>query len=163
MSDQLRGITVAVAVLLVALVAGCGGGESSSTQAAAEERPPRNLTKYHFIFHASIVCKKGLEAADVAMHRAAGEPIPPQPSSAPDWEAVKLPLRVVLPAFRRIGAQLDALEPPKADAYDYDNFVSRLQEELKQAEKHPGAPISSRPLSGAGKAAYVWGLHACLF
>ena len=163
MRDRLKGISAGMAVLLVALAAGCGGGDSTSTQAAAESKPPRNLTKYHFIFHASIVCKKGLEAADVAMHKAGGEPVPPQPSSAPDWEGVKLPLKVVLPAFRRIGVQLEALEPPKADAYDYDNFVSRLQEELKQAEKHPDAPISSRPLSGAGKAAYVWGLHACLF
>jgi hypothetical protein len=163
MGDQPRAISAGVAVLLIALAAGCGGGDSSSTQAEAGAKPPRNQTKYHFIFHASIVCKKGLEAADVAMHKAAGEPIPPQPSSAPDWEGVKLPLRVVLPAFRRISAQLQGLEPPKADAYDYDNFVSRLQEELKQAEKYPNAPISSRPLSGAGKAAYVWGLHACLF
>src|SRR3954464_12579546 len=163
MREQLKGISAWMAVLLVALAAGCGGGESSSTQAEAEAKPPRNLTKYHFVFHASIVCRKGLEAADVAMHEAAGEPVPPQPPSAPDWEGVKLPLKVVLPAFHRIAAQLEALEPPKADAYDYDNFVSRLREELKQAEKPPDAPISSRPLSGAGKAAYVWGLHACLF
>jgi hypothetical protein len=162
MNRGLQAIWGAALILVIGLAAGCaGGGDSTSTQ--AEAKPPRNLTKYHFIFHASIVCKKGLEAADVAMHKAAGEPVPPQPSSAPDWEGVKLPLEVVLPAFRRIAAQLEALEPPKADAYDYDNFVSRLREELKQAEKHPDAPISSRPLSGAGKAAYVWGLHACLF
>src|SRR3954447_3702544 len=163
MRDQLKGLSAGVAILLVALAARCGGGGSAPAQAAAESKPPRNLTKYHFIFHASIVCKKGLEAADVAMHKAAGEPVPPQPSSAPDWEGVKLPLKVVLPAFRRTAAQLEALEPPKADAYEYDNFVSRLQEELKQAEKHPDAPISSRPLSGAGKAAYVWALPPCLF
>lgn len=151
-------------VLFVVAATGCGGGEAGSTAAETVSNPKdRQLAKYHFVFHASIICKKGLEQADVAMHRAAGKPVPQQPSSAPDWESVKLPVKVVLPAFRRIATQLEALEPAKADAYDYENFLSRLREELKQAEANPNAPISSRPLAGAGKVAYVWGLHACLF
>lgn len=152
------------AILVIAAAFGCGGSGSDSSSTAAEtESKPRNLTKYDFIFHASILCKKGLEQADVAMHEAAGEPAPKQPSSAPDWESSKLPLKVVLPAFRRITSQLEALEPSPADAYEYESFVKRLQDELKEAEAHPDAPISSRPLRGAGKQAYVWGLHACLF
>jgi hypothetical protein len=153
------------AVILAIAVAGCGGGGEASTDAGETPSPARQTfkAKYRFLFHASIVCKKGLEQADVAMHRAANEPVPKQPSSQPDWESSKLPLTVVLPAFRRIADQLDALEPDKEDAYDYNSFVSRLREELKEAEAHPEAPISSRPLAGAGKQAYVWGLHACLF
>jgi len=163
MNRVLKAAWIGMAILVVVL-AGCGGSDSSSTQATAEAPgKPRNLSKYDFIFHASILCKKGLEQADVAMHEAAGEPAPKQPSAAPDWEGSKLPLKVVLPAFRRIAGQLEALEPSKADAYDYDSFVTRLKKELKEAEAHPGAPISSRPLAGAGKQAYVWGLHACLF
>jgi hypothetical protein len=153
---------VGAAIVSIVLAVGCGESDSGSTVAETETKP-RNLTKYDFVFHASIVCKKGLEQADVAMHKAAGEPAPKQPSSAPDWEGTKLPLRVVLPAFHRLTTQLAALEPPKADAYEYESFVNRLQEELKEAEAHPDAPISSRPLRGAGKQAYVWGLHACLF
>jgi hypothetical protein len=149
--------------ILVVVPAGCGGSASSTQTTAEAHGKPRNLSKYDFIFHASILCKKGLEQADVAMHKAAGEPAPKQPSSAPDWEGSKLPLKVVLPAFRRIATQLEALEPSRADAYDYDSFVTRLKKELKEAEAHPAAPISSRPLAGAGKQAYVWGLHACLF
>jgi hypothetical protein len=149
-------------IMAIAAAAGCGGSDSGATSAEAKAQP-RNLTKAHFIFHASLVCRNGLEQADVAMHKAAGEPVPKHPSSAPDWEGSKLPLRVVIPAFHRITSQLEALEPSKADAYDYNSFVSRLQKELKEAEAHPSAPISSRPLAGAGKQAYVWGLHACLF
>jgi len=161
MGQMLKVVVAGAAILVVAVLAGCGS-DSASTAPEAEAKP-RNLKKYHFIFHASIVCKKGLEQADVAMRKAAGEPVPKQPSSAPNWEGSKLPLKVVLPAFRRIASQLEALEPSKADAYDYNSFVSRLQKELKEAEAHPSAPISSRPLAGAGKQAYVWGLHACLF
>jgi hypothetical protein len=161
MNRMLKAAWVAAAILLVGLVAGCGGGDSASTKADTQAKP-RNVSKYDFVFHASIVCKKGLEQADVAMHKAAGEAVPKQPSSAPDWET-KLPLKVVLPAFRRIASQLEALDPPRADAYSYNSFVSRLKEELKEAEANPTAPISSRPLAGAGKQAYVWGLHACLF
>lgn len=162
MNRLLKWAWAGAAILAIAVAAGCGGGDSGSP-AAETEAKPRNLSKYDFVFHASIVCKKGLEQADVAMHEAAGEPAPKQPSSAPDWEGSKLPLRVVLPAFRRIAGRLEALEPSQADAYDYDSFVSRLREELKEAEAKPSAPISSRPLAGAGKQAYVWGLHACLF
>jgi hypothetical protein len=164
MKRGLQALLPGVAICLVALALGCGGSDSSSTEVAAEtSAKPRNLKKYDFVFHASIVCKKGLEQADVAMHKAAGEPAPKQPSSAPDWEGTKLPLEVVLPAFRRITTQLEALEPSKADSYNYEKFITRLQEDLKQAEANPNAPISSRPLAGAGKVAYVWGLHACLF
>jgi len=158
----LKAGVVGVAIFVIGVVVGCGGGDSGSTAADVKAKP-RNVKKYNFVFHASIVCKKGLEQADVAMHKAAGEAAPTPPSSAPDWESSKLPLKVVLPAFRRITSQLEALEPSQADAYDYNSFVSRLQKELKEAEAHPDAPISSRPLAGAGKQAYVWGLHACLF
>jgi hypothetical protein len=152
------------AAILVVVLAGCGGGGGTTGAAETTSHAQRTFKeKYRFLFHASIVCKKGLEQADVAMRQAAGEPAPKQPSSAPDWESSKLPLKVVLPAFRRIAGQLDALEPDKEDAYDYNSFVTRLKEELKEAEAHPGAPIRSRPLRGAGKQAYVWGLHACLF
>jgi hypothetical protein len=162
MDRVLKVAWVGAAILVIAAALGCGGSDSGSTTTKAGAKP-RNLTKYDFIFGASIICKKGLEQADVAMHKAAGEPAPKQPSSAPDWEDSKLPLKVVLPAFRRIASQLEALEPAKADAYDYNSFLARLKEELKEAEANPGAPISSRPLAGAGKQAYVWGLHACLF
>lgn len=164
MNRVLQAAWAGAAIVMVAAAIGCGGGGSASTSTAAEtESKPRNLKKYDFIFHASILCKKGLEQADVAMHKAAGEPAPKQPSSAPDWESSNLPLKVVLPAFRRIATQLEALEPSQADAYDYDSFLNRLKKELREAEAHPSAPISSRPLAGAGKQAYVWGLHACLF
>jgi hypothetical protein len=162
MKRVLKAAWVGAAILAIALAAGCGSSDSTATQTKAESKP-RNLKKYDFVFHASTVCKKGLEQADVAMHKAAGEPAPKQPSSAPDWEGSKLPLKVVLPAFRRIAGQLEALEPASADAYDYNSFLSSLKKELKEAEAHPGAPISSRPLARAGKQAYVWGLHACLF
>ncbi|MGN6202657.1 MAG: hypothetical protein ACTHNY_09655 [Solirubrobacterales bacterium] len=164
MNRVLQAALLGAAILAIAAALGCGGGGSDSSSTAAKtDSKPRNLKKYDFVFHASILCKKGLEQADVAMHKAAGEPAPKQPSSAPDWESSKLPLKVVLPAFRRIAAELQGLEPSQADAYEYDSFVKRLQEELKEAEAHPDAPISSRPLRGAGKQAYIWGLHACLF
>jgi hypothetical protein len=164
MERVLKAAWVGAAIFLLALAAGCGSTDSASTSSQAKaESKPRNLKKYDLIFHASTICKKGLEQADVAMHKAAGEPAPTPPSSAPAWESSKLPLNVVLPAFRRIASQLETLEPEKADAYDYNSFLTRLKDELKEAEAHPGAAISSRPLRGAGKQAYVWGLHACLF
>ncbi|HET7507839.1 MAG TPA: hypothetical protein VFJ53_05720 [Solirubrobacterales bacterium] len=165
MNRVLKAAVLGAAILVIAAAVGCGEGGGTTTEVAESPAHARRTfkEKYRFLFHASIVCKKGLEQADVAMHEATGEPAPKQPSSAPDWESSKLPLKVVLPAFRRIADQLSALEPDKEDAYDYESFIERLREELKEAEAHPEAPISSRPLRGAGKQAYVWGLHACLF
>jgi hypothetical protein len=165
MNGRVKGALAGTAILLGLAGGGCGGGGGSSTsaEAAASKAGDPVLAKAHFIFHASTICRKGLEQADVAMHKAAGESAPRDPSSAPAWESVKLPVKVVLPAFRRIATQLEALEPPKGQAYDYENFLGRLREELKQAEGNPNAPVSSRPLARAGKTAYVWGLHDCLF
>src|SRR3954468_15460637 len=110
MNRMLKAAWLGTAILAVSLGTGCGGSDSSSGQAVPTAgSKARNLTKYNFVFHASIVCKKGLEQADVAIHKAAGEPIPKQPSSAPDWEGTKLPLKVILPAFRRIASQPEAL------------------------------------------------------
>jgi hypothetical protein len=162
MNRVLKAAWGGIAIFSLAVAVGCGSSDSAMTQARSDSKS-RSRAKYDFVFHASIVCKKGLEQADVAIHKAAGEPVPKQPSSAPDWEETKLPLKVVLPAFRRITSQLEALEPAKADAYNYNSFLSKLEEGLKQAEAHSDAPISSRPLAGAGKQAYIWGLHACLF
>lgn len=164
MKRGLQAVCIGVAALFAVAAIGCGGG-SASTNAGETTLSAKQVfkEKYRFLWKATQVCKKGLEQADVAMHEAAGEPAPKQPSSAPDWESSKVPLKVVLPAFRRIASQLEALEPDKEDAYDFDSFVKRLGEELKEAEAHPGAPVSSRPLRAAGKQANVWGLHACLF
>jgi hypothetical protein len=103
MNRVLKAGLLGPAILAIA-VSGCGGGEDANSEGEERASHARQTfkAKYHFLFHASIVCKKGLEQADVAMHRAANEPAPKHPSSQPDWESSKLPLAVVLPAFRRI-------------------------------------------------------------
>ncbi len=163
MKRGLPGILAVLAIFMV-VAAGCGGsGNSTNSAETAASGNQVRKEKYRFLWKATQVCKRGLERADVVMHKAAGEPTPHPPSSAPDWESVNLPLRVVIPVFRQIAAELEELEPDKGDAYDYGNFLQRLRDDLKQVEKNPGRPISSRPFSDAGKVAYVWGLHACLF
>jgi hypothetical protein len=155
---------VGAAIVLAMMALGCGGSETSSTAAeTAASTKGRKWRKLNWEWHATLVCKKGMEAADVVMHEAAGEPLPGSPSASPDWESFKVPVRVLLPTFRRTAGELEAIEPDGADAYDYGKILERLRIELTQAEAEPNAPISSRPLSGAGKAAYVYGIHACLY
>lgn len=165
MNRVLKAVALGVALALVVALAGCGGSESGSTTAAAaaSSKDGRRKSKFRWEWHATVACKKGMERADVVMHKAAGKPAPSPPSAAPEWEGFKVPVRVLLPTFRRTAEELEAVEPDKQDAYDYDRILERLRTDLKQAEKHPDAPISSRPLAGAGKAAYVYGIHACLY
>lgn len=164
MNWALKAVWLGVAIAVVTAAIGCGGSESgSTTDSAAASKVGRRKSKFRWEWHATVACKKGMERADVVMHKAAGEGVPSPPSAAPDWESFKLPVKVLLPTFRQTAKELENVEPDKQDAYDYDQILERLRTDLKQAESNPEAPISSRPLASAGKAAYVYGIHACLF
>jgi hypothetical protein len=166
MKPRLKAACTSVAVLLVVAAVGCGAGEVGSTAAetaAAKTSKGRKWRKFHWEWQATLVCKKGMEQADLVIHKAAGKPAPKSPSASPEWESSKVPVRVLLPTFRQTADELGAINPDREDAYDYERILERLRIELKQAEKNPDAPISSRPLKGAGKTAYVYGIHACLY
>ena len=165
MNRVLKAAAVGAAILAVVAVIGCGGSDSSSTAAVAakSEGKGRKWRKLHWEWHATLACKKGMEQADVAMHRAAGEPVPKPPSASPKWESFKVPVRALLPTFQQTLVDLEAIAPDGEDAYDYERILERMRIELKEAEKEPDAPISSRPLKGAGKTANVYGIHSCLF
>jgi hypothetical protein len=155
---------LAASLVLVIVIVGCGGSESGSTASSPTiSKDSRRKSKLRWEWHATVACKKGMEQADVVMHKAAGKPVPAPPSAAPDWEGFKLPVRVLLPTFRQTTGELEEVEPDKQDVYDYEQILKRFRLDLRQAEKNPGAPISSRPLASAGKAAYVYGIHACLY
>jgi hypothetical protein len=165
MKRGLQAASLGIVILLALVVIGCGGGSESSSTAAATTaaKKGRKWRKLHWEWHASLACKKGMEEADVAMHRAAGKPAPHPPSASPDWEGFRVPVKALLPTFRQTLAELEAIKPDGEDAYDYEHILELLRGELKEAEKNPSAPISSRPLKGAGKSAYVYGIHACLY
>jgi hypothetical protein len=165
MKGRMQAAWVAIAILIAMSMLGCGGSESSSVASAttASKTKGRKWRKLHWEWHASLACKKGMEQADLVMHKAASRPPPKPPSASPDWESYGVPVRILLPTFRRTVAELEAIKPDTPDAYDYEHILERMRIELKEAEKNPTAPISSRPLKAAGKAAYVYGIHACLF
>ena len=166
MKRGLQAMWVGVVVLIAAFAIGCGGGSepsSNASETAATETKGRKWRKLHWEWHASLACKKGMEQADVVMREAAGEPAPQPPSASPDWESFEVPVKALLPTFRQTVADLEAIEPDGPDAYNYERILERMRLELKEAERNPDAPISSRPLKGAGKMAYVYGIHACLY
>jgi len=166
MNPGLKATCAGVAILLVLAAVGCGGGEGSTTAAetaAAKTGKGRKWRKLHWEWQATLVCKKGMEQADLVMHKAAGKPAPQPPSASPDWESFDVPVTVLLPTFRQTADELEQIEPDQQDAYDYEKILEMLRIELQQAESNPSAPVSSRPLRGAGKTAYVYGIHACLY
>jgi hypothetical protein len=165
MNRGLQAVWLAIAILIATAAVGCGESGSSSTASAttATAAKGRKWRKLHWEWHASLVCKKGMEQADLVMHKATGKPAPRPPSASPDWESFQVPVRVLLPTFRQTLADLEAIKPDTQDAYDYEHILERMRLELKEAAKNPTMPISSRPLKGAGKTAYVYGIHACLY
>jgi hypothetical protein len=165
MKRGLQAAWVALAMIIAVAAIGCGESGSSSTASAttAATTKGRKWRKLHWEWHASLACKKGMEQADLVMHRAAGQPAPQPPSSSPDWESFEVPVKALLPTFRQTLADLEAIQPDPQDAYDYEHILERMRLELTEAEKNPTAPISSRPLKGSGKTAYVYGIHACLY
>jgi len=165
MNRVLKAALLGAAILAIAAALGCGSSDNSSTAAetTTANAKGRKWKKLHWEWHATLACKKGMEQADVVMHKAAGEPPPKPPSASPDWESFKVPVRALLPTFQQTLADLEAIKPDGEDAYDYERILERMRIELKEAEKNPNAPISSRPLKGSGKTAYVYGIHACLY
>jgi hypothetical protein len=160
----LQRVWVGVVVLITALAIGCGGSDEGARTAAAVVTNSRyKEEKLDLVTAATQICKQGLEQADVAMHRAAGEPVPSKPSPAPDWEATKLTVRVVLPAFRRMAWRLGRIKPPDGDEGSYARIMERFRSDLRQVKKHPDRPIHSGPFRDVGKAAFAYGIHDCLF
>jgi hypothetical protein len=166
MKRELQAAWVGFVVLIAVFAIGCGSSSettSSASETTATKTKGRKWRKLHWEWHASLACKKGMEQADVVMHKAAGDPAPQPPSASPDWESFKVPVKALLPTFRQTITDLEAIAPDGPDAYNYEQILERMRLELKEAERNPDAPISSRPLKGAGKTAYVYGIHACLY
>jgi hypothetical protein len=160
----LQPVWVGVVVLIAVVASGCGGSDGDGAKpAAATVNANYKEEKFDLATAATQICKQGLEQADVAMHSAANQPVPKKPSPAPDWEAVELPVKVVLPAFRRMAWRLGRIKPPAGDEGSYARIMERFRIDLRQVEKHPDRPISSGPFRDVGKAAYAYGIHDCLF
>lgn len=162
----LKAMATPVAVLIVWALLGCGSGDATtepSKNTAARARKAHAIKKLRWEWDATIACKKGMERADLVMHEAAGESAPHPPSSAPDWGSFKLPVKVLLPTFRQTVSELVAVKTLPQESRSFENALEKMREDLKWAERHSSAPISSRPLASGGRALAVYGIHACLY
>jgi hypothetical protein len=147
-------IALIAALLVAALLAGCGGG--------GDESSTGSISKAEFIKKASVVCKKGTERLQHAVFKFLrhGRELR-RPSNS---ESVRLIGTVIVPSVRQEIKEFKALGVPSGDEEKVDAMVGALEEGAETAENDPQAVVkgSSDVVFGiASRIATEYGIKAC--
>ena len=158
--------TLAGALAIVALVAGCGGGSDSGDSSAADTSSPEKstgpaLTKAEFIKQGDEICKKTAEELNegIASYTSENGLDESEPSEEQQEELVS---EVILPAFRAEGEELGALGPPTGDEEDVEEIVTGIEDAVTDAEGDLSSAITGdSPLEDANAKAREFGFEVC--
>lgn len=119
-----RATALAIAALLAALIAGCGGDDSTATETSTVELPAGELTKLELATQADALCTDANERIAAAADPPEFGDDGPQPeeveASAAFWSASATENEVLVD-------QLSQLQPEKAQAREWDEFVALMQ------------------------------------
>jgi hypothetical protein len=140
------------ALMMVALMAGCGGGSSGQSS---------SVSKAAFIKKVDAVCQKGTERMQRAIlvfleqHKGVQRPNKAQ--------SEKLVGTAVVPSVKTELNELKALDPPEGDEDRVNAIISALEEGLEIAEDNPEAVVaSSDAVFGiSGRLAGEYGAEVC--
>jgi hypothetical protein len=149
-----RGVSTIAGALVVALIiAGCGGGSDSSSGPT--------ISKAVFIKKADAICKQGTErmaGAFVAFLKKNKNV--KHPSEADEEELVG---KVLVPSVKREVKELQALGAPSGDEDRVNAIVEALEEGVETAEDDPRAVVGSSDVvfGIASRLAGEYGLEVC--
>jgi hypothetical protein len=147
---------IAIAIVLLGAVAGCGGSSGSA---------PQPLTKAQFEKRAKALCKarsdRYYHEGLAVMHRLEKE----GEKASPELE-LKIFVETVLPGMERRMEAVRALQPPLADAAQVDRILSAIEDVVDQAKADPKGFVYrqvhfKRPFHDANELAKHYGLSAC--
>jgi hypothetical protein len=153
-------IFLSVAIIIAALVEGCGGGGGDQTTA---------LTKAEFIKAGDAVC----QATHARQQQLLAQYIKKHPSALTSDRKARegVLVAVVLPVLRTEAAGLEKLVPPAADRKQIEELVGPLRDVVAELERNPGALMGAKAaetlspledqLAPAGKAAAAYGFAEC--
>ena len=140
----------AAALAMAIALAGCGGGDEGSTTSEA-------LSKEEFIAQADEICATSTDEFDAALEElgAGGQPS--------DEEAATFISETLLPSYKDLAAQIDALAAPEGDEEEVDAIVTALNDAVAEGESDPEAVIASEddPFEEFETLAEDYGLTEC--
>jgi hypothetical protein len=143
-------IFLAPAILIASLLVGCGGGDAT-------------LSRAEFIKKADAICKK-TDKAQV------GEAVGYQKAHTKELATVsreaglkKLILAILLPSVSKEAKEIEALGAPSGGEKTVQEFISAMEQGVKQAEKEPTSveDLAKGPFSKADTLAREYGLQEC--
>jgi len=139
-------IGLAVATMAL-LAAGCGG----------DDKEAEPLTTDEFITQADEICATSTDEFDAALEElgAGGQPS--------DEEAATFISETLLPSYKDLAAQIDALAAPEGDEEEVDAIVTALNDAVAEGESDPEAVIASEddPFEEFETLAEDYGLTEC--
>ena len=139
-------IGLAVATMAL-LAAGCGG----------DDKEAEPLTTDEFITQADEICATSTDEFDAALEElgAGGQPS--------DEEAATFISETLLPSYKDLAAQIDALAAPEGDEEEVDAIVTALNDAVAEGESDPEAFIASEddPFEEFETLAEDYGLTEC--
>ncbi|MET0559179.1 MAG: hypothetical protein ABW065_10975 [Solirubrobacterales bacterium] len=145
-------IAVLGAVLLVALVAGCGSSSDSDSDA---------LTKPEFIKQADAICTKGEKSIEDGAEKFAedNDVNTQNPTEEQQEEVIQ---QVVAPEIRQQAEEIDELGAPEGDESEVEAIVTAVEEGADELEDKPKLLIEGKnPLTAGSKLAKEYGLKVC--
>lgn len=157
-----------IAVALVALfaVSGCGGGGDGDSATASSGGPVTveagSLSKAQFVKQARAICTKSHEGFERdAVRILKQQKADPTKASEGDPEA-ELVLDAFVPNFQSQIDQVSELGAPRGDEDEVSAFLTALQEAVDGANQDPRAFVRSEAdLGKAPKLAKAYGLEEC--
>ncbi len=142
----------AALVAMAALGGGCGGDDDSGVEITTS-----SLSKDAFVKKANAICARGREQALSFVRRSA---------SGPESRIVAKGVEEdVVPAFRQVAADLEALGAPKGDEATIEALVEAMNEGTDKLEN--GSPVSlaalAPPFEPSAKLARDYGIAGCAY
>lgn len=142
------GTLLAMAVIAMTLLAGCGGGEDTT------------LTKSEFVSQANAICKKGEEERLKIFQSEAQKLSPKEQKEQQKQEEVVL---AGLRAYEKAAEDISALNAPAGEEKDAEDLVAAMEEAAGRVKASPGtALVSGLPFKKADQAAEKLGLSECV-
>lgn len=124
-------LTAAVAaVVLAALIAGCGGGDETTDETVT-------LTKTEFIKQGDAICQAGNEEIEEGFEEFAEENDLPENKEPSKEQGVELVETVILPSIQQQGEEIRELGAPDGDEEQVDELLTSLEEAVAEGEDDP--------------------------
>ena len=166
--------TLAGALAIVALLAGCGGGSEDSSTAsggnstaqadsvndASSDAPA--LSKAEFIKQGDEICADAAKTFAEGVVKFMSESGVSENDDLSDEQEEEVITDVILPAYSTMGQELGELGPPKGEEEDVAEIVGGFEDVVADAEEDPSDVIGGDdPFADAKAKAKEFGLEIC--